>query len=124
MTLREVMQADVSAVFLITTDHAETIRYRQNDTGLWVSVTAIVERNEGVQVTGYDDGRGCELQATIYCQTTSPLDDVKEGSQFEFDSHEWRVEGRPQNDGFGMQSLMVVRQRTMERSAREYRLNR
>lgn len=124
MTLREVMQADVSDVFLITTEHAETIRYRENDTGLWVNVTAIVERDEGVQVTGVDDGYMSKPQATIYCQTTSPLDNVREGSQFEFDNHEWRVEARPQNDGFGMQSITAVRFRTRERSAREYRLDR
>lgn len=124
MTLRDVMQADVSDVFLITTEHAETARYRENDTGLWRSVAVIIERGEGVMVQGWADGSGSKPMATIYAQTSAPLDGVKDGSQFDFDSYEWRVEGVPQNDGYGMQTINVVRYKERERSARDYRLDR
>lgn len=124
MTLRDVMQSDVSAVFLVTTDHAETIRYRQSEKGLWQNVTAIVDRDEGIEVEMYNDGGMAKLEATIYCQTSSPLDDVREASEFEFDSETWRVMGNPLKDGFGMQTLRVVRYRTRERSSREYRMDR
>ena len=124
MSLREDMQDDVSAVFLNSEEHAEAVRYRVGPDGLWTDVTVIVDRGEGVRISGFNDGTACPQTATIYCQSTTPLDTVTEKSQFEFDNYEWQVERRPDNDGIGMMKLMVSRLKWREKSARDYRLNR
>jgi hypothetical protein len=123
MSLEDLIKSQVQHVFLNPNlNPTETVTYTPAG-GSATSITAVVERNEGLSLNPYDDGHGSTKIITLYVDSTivtSPtVDDT-----FTIDGQVWRVAGSPEKDGFGMTKLVVKRFEQNEKSGGEYRKKR
>lgn len=119
------MRDDVSDVFLDSSEHAEAVTYQSSGSSP-VSILAVVNREEGAMVVGAPDGRNLTRRATLFLSTSSTngVGSISEQDSLYFDGYQWKTEGRPMNDGFGMQTVNVVSIKRVEISKENYRLNR
>lgn len=125
MDLADQMNDDVDAVFLNTAEHAETIIYQPaNETPR--TIKAIILREEGALVVGAVDGRNQVRRANIMISSSDDdgVANINELDTILFDGIQWRTEGRPNNDGYGMQSVNVSSITRPEISRQDLRINR
>ena len=114
------MSADVGTVFLSTDEHAETISYTPVG-GSATSYPAIVFREEDVDAMPFSDGMIRKTAVRIMLGTSGSYGPatVTEGDSVTLDSEAYKVVGRPDRDGFGMQTLKLTRIEVREKHAVE-----
>lgn len=114
MSLATQMVADVTTVFLSTSEHAETFTHTPAGSTTATTYTGIIERGEAVLASDFADGLIRKVMATIETATngvatTGGPASVKRGEKIVFDNLDWRVAGRGRDDGCGMQIITVER---------------
>jgi len=123
MALSDILLAQVKAVHLNPNlNFVETVVYTPAN-GSPVSISAIVERHEGLQLSSYPDGLGSKRQITLRVASADVVS-PSVNDWFTIDGEQWRVSGEPSNDGMGMLKLTVEQFKGYEKSAQDYRISR
>ena len=125
MDLADQMNDDVSSVFLNTSEHAESVTFLAVGKTP-VTISAIINREEGALVIGAPDGQLLTRRAVLYISTdsTDGIENITEKDVLYFDGRQWKLMERPQNDGYGMQMVRVVEHTRQEISRSDLRINR
>lgn len=129
MSLREQMQDDVFDVFLQEDEHAEEITYTPAGESAR-TLLAIVRRDEQSAANPFPDGRHRVRHARIQISTedTAGVAAPREGDvvtlAIEGGTADFRVTGTPLVDGYGMQSIELIRVEADEKSSQGYRIVR
>jgi len=120
MALIDTAKNDVTNVFL--TDFSEAITYNP-DGSPPKSIKALVEYDDNLELTLYDDGQAVEELCTIHV-STADVPSPSRDDTFDIGSYTYRVYSRPSYDSFGVLSLRLARYAFAEKSARDHRIVR
>lgn len=118
MTLRTQMQADVSAVFLNTDEHAETVSYTPSG-GSARNIPAVIEDEMSADIRFGEDGKGIPKSATLYVDiddTVGVDDPTVDADTFTFRSTVWKLKEVERQDGMWR---LVVASYTRKQVSRE-----
>ena len=113
MTLKQQINDDVVTVFLNTDEFAETISYTPKD-GVATSIIAVVIRKEDRAFTVFESETSQEQRITIEV-STAEVPNLIRGDKFTIDSTDYGVDSRPEQDGFGMMTVELIRIQPFEK---------
>lgn len=124
MTLKTQMAADVPAVFLNASEHAEAATYTPSG-GSGRAITVVLEEHELIGTTGQPDGRGIPRRATIWASSdpTTGIATPLEGETIVAAGVTWRIAGGF-DDRCGMWMLEAESFQRTEVSGPGFRIDR